>query len=86
MHKWFSTETRTPRMSSAARAGLRMAALGAFLLAGFVPMSAHAAPVSVLLHTDLIPVPAEPQGEVHLSYTQTELGAGPIGQIGRAHV
>ena len=44
MHKWFSTETRTPRMSSVARAGLRMAALGAFLLAGFVPMSAHAAP------------------------------------------
>ena len=44
MHKWFSTETRTPRMSSVARAGLRMAALGAFLLAGLVPMSANAAP------------------------------------------
>ncbi|MFJ5990253.1 choice-of-anchor P family protein [Lentzea sp. NPDC092896] len=48
-------------------------------IGGFT-LSAHAAPVSVLLHTDLIPVPAEPQGEVHLSYTQTELGAGPIGR------
>jgi hypothetical protein len=52
----------------------RAAEIGGFTL------SAHAAPVSVLLHTDLIPVPAEPQGEVHLSYTQTELGSGPIGR------
>ncbi|KJK48558.1 hypothetical protein UK23_16910 [Lentzea aerocolonigenes] len=48
-------------------------------IGGFT-LSAHAAPVSVLLHTDLLPVPAEPQGEVHLSYTQTELGSGPIGR------
>ncbi|MFD4640280.1 hypothetical protein ACFWN2_23400 [Lentzea sp. NPDC058436] len=48
-------------------------------IGGFT-LSARAAPVSVLLHTDLIPVPAEPQGEVHLSYTQTELGSGPIGR------
>ncbi|MEV6239762.1 choice-of-anchor P family protein [Lentzea sp. NPDC051838] len=48
-------------------------------IGGFT-LSAHAAPVSVLLHTDLIPVPTEPQGEVHLSYTQTELGSGPIGR------
>ncbi|GLY46574.1 choice-of-anchor P family protein [Lentzea sp. NBRC 102530] len=48
-------------------------------IGGFT-LSAHAAPVSVLLHTDLIPVPAEPQGEVHLSYTRTELGSGPIGR------
>ncbi|MCR3752450.1 choice-of-anchor P family protein [Lentzea californiensis] len=48
-------------------------------IGGFT-LTAHAAPVSVLLHTDLIPVPAEPQGEVHLSYTQTELGSGPIGR------
>jgi hypothetical protein len=52
----------------------RAADIGGFTL------SARAAPVSVLLHTDLIPVPAEPQGEVHLSYTQTELGSGPIGR------
>ncbi|MET9226428.1 choice-of-anchor P family protein [Lentzea sp. NPDC003310] len=52
----------------------RAADIGGFTL------SAHAAPVSVLLHSDLIPVPAEPQGEVHLSYTQTELGSGPIGR------
>src|ERR1700723_2536378 len=45
MHKWFSTESRPQRMPSAARAGLRIAALGAFLLAGVcAPMSAHAAP------------------------------------------
>lgn len=48
-------------------------------IGGFT-LTARAAPVSVLLHTDLIPVPAEPQGEVHLSYTQTELGSGPIGR------
>ncbi|WP_394617842.1 choice-of-anchor P family protein [Lentzea sp. JNUCC 0626] len=48
-------------------------------IGGFT-LSAHAAPISVLLHTDLLPVPAEPQGEVHLSYTQTELGSGPIGR------
>ena len=48
-------------------------------IGGFT-LTAHAAPVSVLLHTDLLPVPAEPQGEVHLSYTQTELGSGPIGR------
>lgn len=48
-------------------------------IGGFT-LSARAAPVSVLLHTDLLPVPAEPQGEVHLSYTQTELGSGPIGR------
>lgn len=47
---------------------------------GGYTLSAHAAPVSVLLHTDLLPVPAEPQGEVHLSYTRTELGSGPIGR------
>ncbi|MFC3895183.1 choice-of-anchor P family protein [Lentzea rhizosphaerae] len=52
----------------------RAADIGGFTL------SAHAAPVSVLLHTDLLPVPAEPQGEAHLSYTQTELGSGPIGR------
>jgi hypothetical protein len=52
----------------------RAADIGGFTL------SARAAPISVLLHTDLIPVPAEPQGEVHLSYTQTELGSGPIGR------
>ncbi len=52
----------------------RAADIGGFTL------TARAAPVSVLLHTDLIPVPAEPQGEVHLSYTQTELGSGPIGR------
>jgi hypothetical protein len=52
----------------------RAADIGGFTL------SSRAAPVSVLLHTDLIPVPAEPQGEVHLSYTQTELGSGPIGR------
>src|SRR6202045_146462 len=45
MHKWFSTESRPQRMSSAAHAGLRIAALGAFLLAGLcAPMSANAAP------------------------------------------
>src|SRR3981189_3526727 len=45
MHKWFSTETRTQRTPSAARAGLRNAALVAFLLAGFcAPMSANATP------------------------------------------
>src|SRR6202453_4568734 len=45
MHKWFSTETRTQRTPSATRAGLRIAALGAFLLAGLcAPMSANAAP------------------------------------------
>src|ERR1700721_2291886 len=45
MHKWFSTDTRPQRMSSAAHAGLRIAALGAFLLAGLcAPMSANAAP------------------------------------------
>ena len=45
MHKWFSTESRPQRMPSAARAGLRIAALGAFLLAGLcAPMSANAAP------------------------------------------
>lgn len=48
-------------------------------LGGFT-LTARATPVSVLLHTDLIPVPAEPQGEVHVSYTQTELGSGPIGR------
>ncbi|MEV6715865.1 choice-of-anchor P family protein [Lentzea sp. NPDC051208] len=48
-------------------------------IGGFT-LTAHAAPVSVLLHTDLIPVPAEPQGEAHLSYTRTELGSGPIGR------
>jgi hypothetical protein len=48
-------------------------------IGGFT-LSSRAAPVSVLLHTDLLPVPAEPQGEVHLSYTQTELGSGPIGR------
>ncbi|HUQ57820.1 choice-of-anchor P family protein [Lentzea sp.] len=48
-------------------------------IGGFT-LSSRAAPVSVLLTTDLLPVPAEPQGEVHLSYTQTELGAGPIGR------
>lgn len=48
-------------------------------IGGFT-LTARAAPVSVLLHTDLIPVPTEPQGEVHLSYTQTELGSGPIGR------
>ncbi|GAB2835411.1 choice-of-anchor P family protein [Lentzea nigeriaca] len=48
-------------------------------IGGFT-VSARAAPVSVLLHTDLLPVPAEPQGEVYLSYTQTELGSGPIGR------
>ncbi|MCX2949328.1 choice-of-anchor P family protein [Lentzea sp. NEAU-D7] len=48
-------------------------------IGGFT-LTARAAPVSVLLHTDLIPVPAEPQGEAHLSYTQTELGSGPIGR------
>ncbi|MFS8099566.1 hypothetical protein LFM09_20800 [Lentzea alba] len=48
-------------------------------IGGFT-LTARAAPVSVLLHTDLLPVPAEPQGEVHLSYTQTELGSGPIGR------
>ncbi|GLZ35068.1 hypothetical protein Lesp02_72550 [Lentzea sp. NBRC 105346] len=47
---------------------------------GGFTLNAHATPVSVLLHTDLIPVPAEPQGEVHVSYTQTELGSGPIGR------
>lgn len=52
----------------------RAAEIGGFTL------SSRAAPVSVLLHTDLLPVPAEPQGEVHLSYTQTELGSGPIGR------
>ncbi|WP_112269775.1 choice-of-anchor P family protein [Lentzea terrae] len=52
----------------------RAADIGGFTL------SSRAAPVSVLLHTDLLPVPAEPQGEVHLSYTQTELGSGPIGR------
>ncbi|SEQ95313.1 choice-of-anchor P family protein [Lentzea albida] len=52
----------------------RAADIGGFTL------SARAAPVSVLLHTDLIPVPAEPQGEAHLSYTRTELGSGPIGR------
>src|SRR6202167_5967803 len=45
MHKWFSTETRTQRTPSATRAGLRIAGLGAFLLAGLcAPMSANAAP------------------------------------------
>src|ERR1700691_2361397 len=45
MHKWFSTETRTQRTPSATRAGLRIAALGAYLLAGLcAPMSANAAP------------------------------------------
>ncbi|MFD9698535.1 choice-of-anchor P family protein [Lentzea sp. NPDC059081] len=48
-------------------------------IGGFT-LSARATPVSVLLTTDLLPVPAEPQGEVHLSYTQTELGSGPIGR------
>ncbi|ANZ39480.1 hypothetical protein BBK82_28965 [Lentzea guizhouensis] len=48
-------------------------------IGGFT-LSAKATPVSVLLHTQLLPVPAEPQGEVHLSYTQTELGSGPIGR------
>jgi polar amino acid transport system substrate-binding protein len=44
MHKWFSTETRTQRTPSATRAGLRIAALGAFLLAGLcAPTSANAA-------------------------------------------
>jgi polar amino acid transport system substrate-binding protein len=44
MHKWFSTKARTPRSPSAAISGLRMAALGAFLLAGIcAPMSANAA-------------------------------------------
>ncbi|MDX8028740.1 choice-of-anchor P family protein [Lentzea sp. BCCO 10_0856] len=52
----------------------RAADIGGFTL------SARATPVSVLLTTDLLPVPAEPQGEVHLSYTQTELGSGPIGR------
>ncbi|MFI6095488.1 choice-of-anchor P family protein [Lentzea sp. NPDC051213] len=52
----------------------RAADIGGFTL------TARSAPVSVLLHTDLLPVPAEPQGEVHLSYTQTELGSGPIGR------
>lgn len=52
----------------------RADAIGGFTL------SAHATPVSVLLTTDLLPVPAEPQGEVHLSYTETELGSGPIGR------
>lgn len=47
---------------------------------GGFTLTAKATPVSVLLHTDLLPVPAEPQGEVHLSYTQTELGSGPIGR------
>ncbi|TWP46990.1 hypothetical protein FKR81_33615 [Lentzea tibetensis] len=47
---------------------------------GGFTLTARATPVSVLLHTDLLPVPAEPQGEVHLSYTQTELGSGPIGR------
>src|SRR6202171_6065170 len=45
MHKRFSTEARTQRPHSAATAGLRNAALVAFLLAGFcAPMSANAAP------------------------------------------
>ncbi|MFD5825621.1 choice-of-anchor P family protein [Lentzea sp. NPDC060358] len=48
-------------------------------IGGFT-LSAEATPISVLLTTDLLPVPAEPQGEVHLSYTRTELGAGPIGR------
>lgn len=48
-------------------------------IGGFT-LTARATPVSVLLTTDLLPVPAEPQGEVHLSYTQTELGSGPIGR------
>ncbi|KOV88336.1 choice-of-anchor P family protein [Nocardia sp. NRRL S-836] len=52
---------------------------GAADLGGFT-LSSRATPVSVLLHTTLLPVPAEPQGEVHLSYTQTELGSGPIGR------
>src|ERR1700691_2948625 len=47
MHKWFSTETRTQRTPSATRAGLRIAALGAYLLAGLcAPMSARAAPAA----------------------------------------
>ena len=57
MHKWFSTETRTPRISSVARAGLRMAALGAFLLAGFVPMSANAAPAVATPEPSLASLP-----------------------------
>ncbi len=58
---------------------LSPAPAGAADLGGFT-LSAKATPVSVLLHTTLLPVPAEPQGEVHLSYTQTELGSGPIGR------
>ncbi|SDH04317.1 hypothetical protein SAMN05216553_11511 [Lentzea fradiae] len=48
-------------------------------IGGFT-LSASATSVSVLLTTDLLPVPAEPQGEAHLSYTRTELGSGPIGR------
>src|SRR3979409_2425958 len=45
MHTRFSTEARLQRPRSAAIAGLRDAALAAFLLAGFcAPMSANAAP------------------------------------------
>ena len=58
---------------------LSPAPAGAADIGGFT-LTARAAPVSVLLHTDLLPVPAEPQGEAHLSYTQTELGSGPIGR------
>jgi polar amino acid transport system substrate-binding protein len=44
MHMWFSTEARTRRSPSAAVAGLRNAALAAFLLAGIcAPISANAA-------------------------------------------
>ena len=46
MHKWFSTEKQGHSgCHPAAHAGLRIAALGAFLLAGLcAPMSANAAP------------------------------------------
>lgn len=47
---------------------------------GGYQLDTEAAPVSVLLYEDTLPIPAEPQGEVHLSYTQTTMNTGPAGR------
>lgn len=47
---------------------------------GGYKLSTSAAPVSVLLYEDTLPIPAEPQGEAHLSYTETSMNTGPTGR------
>ncbi|MCW6010033.1 hypothetical protein K1W54_36640, partial [Micromonospora sp. CPCC 205371] len=48
-------------------------------LAGFT-LSADAAPVSVQIFEPTIPIPAEPQLELSLSYARAKLSSGPTGQ------